>query len=154
LTKPEQFELLPGVAEAIKMINKSGYLAIVITNQPVIARGDCTWENLQQIHDKMETELGKEGAFLDAIYICPHHKDKGFEGERPEYKYDCECRKPKPGLLLQAANDFNIDLAESIMIGDSDSDKQAGNNSGISLTIKVKTNESNALVNVVEKFNH
>lgn len=130
LTKPEQFELLPDVAEAIKMINKSGYLAIVVTNQPVIARGDCTWEELQQIHDKMETELGKEGAFLDAIYICPHHKDKGFEGERPEYKFDCECRKPKPGLLLQAAKDFNIDLSQSIIIGDSDSDVLSGLNAG------------------------
>lgn len=130
LTKPEQFELLPGVAEAIKMINKSGYLAIIVTNQPVIARGDCTWEELQQIHDKMETELGKEGAFLDAIYICPHHKDKGFEGERPEYKFDCECRKPKPGLLLQAAKDFNIDLSQSIMIGDSENDRLAGERAG------------------------
>ena len=130
LTKPEQFELLPGVAEAIKMINKSGYLAIVVTNQPVIARGDCTWDELQQIHDKMETELGKEGAFLDAIYICPHHKDKGFEGERPEYKFDCECRKPKPGLLLQAAKDFNIELSQSFMVGDSESDIQAGKSAG------------------------
>lgn len=128
LTKPEQFELLPGVVEAIKRINKSGYLAIVVTNQPVIARGDCTWEELQEIHNKMETELGREGAFLDAIYICPHHKDKGFEGERPEYKFDCPCRKPKPGLLIQAAEDFNIDLSKSIMIGDSENDVQAGNN--------------------------
>lgn len=126
LTKPEQFELIPGVAEAIKKINKSGYLAIVVTNQPVIARGDCTWEELQEIHDKMETELGKGGAFVDAIYICPHHKDKGFAGERPEYKFDCECRKPKPGLLLQATKDFNIDLSQSIMIGDSDTDIKTG----------------------------
>ena len=130
LTKPEQFELLPGVAETIKLINKSGYLAIVVTNQPVIARGDCTWEELEQIHDKMETELGKEGAFLDAIYICPHHKDKGFEGERPEYKFDCECRKPKPGLFFQATKDYNIELSKSIMIGDSDSDIRAGYNAG------------------------
>ena len=115
---------------AIKMINKSGYLAIVVTNQPVIARGDCTWEELQQIHDKMETELGKEGAFLDAIYICPHHKDKGFEGERPEYKFDCECRKPKPGLLLQAAKEYNIELTESFMIGDDKRDVESGNNAG------------------------
>lgn len=126
LTKPEEFELLPGVSEAIKLINKSGYLAIVVTNQPVIARGDCTWEELQQIHDKMETELGKDGAFLDAIYICPHHKDKGFEGERPEYKYDCDCRKPKPGLFLKSALDYNIDLSQSFMIGDSDYDIEAG----------------------------
>lgn len=128
LTHPNQFELLPGAAEAIKLINKSGYLAIVVTNQPVIARGDCTWEELLQIHDKMETLLGKEGAFLDGIYICPHHKDKGFEGERPEYKFDCDCRKPKPGLLLQAAKDFNIDLSQSYMIGDSERDTYVGMN--------------------------
>ena len=130
LTKPDQFELLPGVAEAIKMINKSGYLAIVVTNQPVIARGDCTWDELQQIHDKMETDLGKEGAFLDAIYVCPHHKDKGFEGERPEYKYDCNCRKPKSGLLQQAAYDYNIDLSDSYMVGDSENDLKAGRAAG------------------------
>lgn len=130
LTKTEQFELISGAAEAIKMINKSGYLAIVVTNQPVIARGECTWEELLSIHDKMETELGKEGAFLDAIYICPHHKDKGFDGERAEYKYDCVCRKPKPGLLLLAARDFNIELSQSIMIGDNDSDLLSGANAG------------------------
>lgn len=147
LSKPEQFELLPGVAEAIKLINKSGYLAIVVTNQPVIARGDCTWEELQQIHDKMETELGKEGAFLDAIYICPHHKDKGFEGERPEYKFDCECRKPKPGLLLQAAKDFNIDMSQSIMVGDSDSDVITGKSAGLRNCFLV--NEGNSLLSII-----
>lgn len=126
LTRPDQFELLPGVAEAIKKINKSGYLAIVVTNQPVIARGDCTWEELRQIHDKMETELGKQGAFVDAIYVCPHHPDSGFAGERPEYKFACHCRKPQPGLLLQAARDFHIDLSRSVMIGDSHRDVEAG----------------------------
>ena len=138
VTRPEQFELLPDVAKAIKAINKSGYLAIVITNQPVIARGDCTFEQLQTIHNKMETELGKEGAFVDAIYVCPHHTDKGFSGERPEYKCDCDCRKPKPGLLLQAAKDFNIDLSQSYMIGDSDRDVKAGKNAGVKEAIKVE----------------
>ena len=138
LTKPEQFELLPGVADAIKMINKSGYLAVVVTNQPVIARGDCTWEELQQIHDKMETDLGKDGAFVDAIYVCPHHKDKGFEGERPEYKFECDCRKPKPGLLLQAAKDYNIDLSQSYMIGDSDNDVKAGQMAGCKFSFKIR----------------
>ena len=130
LRRAGEFELLPGVAEAIKAINKSGYLAIVVTNQPVIARGECTWEELQRIHDKMEMELGKEGAFVDAIYVCPHHPDKGFEGERSEYKFDCDCRKPKAGLFLQAAKDFNIDLSQSIMIGDSERDVEAGKNAG------------------------
>lgn len=146
LTKPEEFELIPGVAEAIGRINRSGYLAIVVSNQPVIARGDCTFEELQTIHDKMETELGKEGAFIDAIYFCPHHPDKGFVGERPEYKIDCDCRKPKPGMLLQAAKDWNIDLSESYMIGDSDRDIEAGRNAGVKRSIKIKTNQEKALL--------
>lgn len=149
VTKPEQFELIEGAAEAIKTINKSGYLAIVVTNQPVIARGDCTFEELQTIHDKMETELGKVGAFVDAIYVCPHHTDKGFEGERPEYKCNCECRKPKPGLLLQAAKDFNIDLSESYMIGDSYRDVEAGENAGVKKSIMVEENEENGLLELV-----
>ena len=142
LTKPEQFELIEGAAEAIRRINKSGYLAIVVTNQPVIARGDCTWEELQTIHDKMETELGKAGAFVDAIYVCPHHPDKGFEGERPEYKHECNCRKPAPGLLLQAAMDFNIDLSQSIMIGDGERDVEAGNKSRCFESLKIESNQS------------
>lgn len=149
VTKPEQFELIEGAAEAIKAINKSGYLAIVVTNQPVIARGDCTFEELQTIHDKMETELGKVGAFVDAIYVCPHHTDKGFEGERPEYKCNCDCRKPKPGLLLQAAKDFNIDLSESYMIGDSHRDVEAGENAGVKKSIMVEENEENGLLELV-----
>lgn len=152
VTKSEQFELLPGVAGAIKTINKSGYLVIVITNQPVIARGDCTFEQLQAIHNKMETELGKEGAFVDAIYVCPHHTDKGFSGERPEYKCDCDCRKPKPGLLLQAAKDFNIDLAQSYMIGDSDRDVRAGENAGVKEGIRVEENQKEALLQILKKI--
>lgn len=127
----DDFELIEGVTEAIKLINQSGYLAIVVTNQPVIARGEVTWEELNEIHKKMATLLGREGAYVDGIYICPHHPDKGFEGERPEYKIDCDCRKPKPGLLLQATKDFNIDLSESYMIGDSHRDVEAGENAGV-----------------------
>lgn len=152
VTKPEQFELIEGAAEAIKSINKSGYLAIVVTNQPVIARGDCSFEELQTIHDKMETELGKVGAFVDAIYVCPHHTDKGYEGERPEYKGICDCRKPKPGLLLQAAKDFNIDLSESCMIGDSYRDVEAGENAGVKKSIKVEENKENGLLNLIEQI--
>lgn len=152
VTKPEQFELIEGAAEAIKTINKSGYLAIVVTNQPVIARGDCTFEELQTIHDKMETELGKVGAFVDAIYVCPHHTDKGFEGERPEYKCNCDCRKPKPGLLLQAAKDFNIDLSESYMIGDSHRDVEAGENARVKKSIKVEENKAGTLMEVLNQI--
>lgn len=152
VTKPEQFKLIEGAAEAIKTINKSGYLAIVVTNQPVIARGDCTFEELQTIHDKMETELGKVGAFVDAIYVCPHHTDKGFEGERPEYKCNCDCRKPKPGLLLQAAKDFNIDLSESYMIGDSHRDVEAGENAGVMKSVKVDENKENGLLQAIKQI--
>lgn len=125
-----EFELLDGAADAIKKINASGYLAIVITNQPVIARGEVSFEKLERIHNKMETLLGKKGAYLDAIYFCPHHPHKGYEGERPELKFDCDCRKPKPGMLLKAAQDFNIDLAQSWMIGDGENDIRAGQNAG------------------------
>lgn len=125
-----EFELLDGAADAIKKINASGYLAIIITNQPVIARGEVSFEELERIHNKMETLLGKKGAYLDAIYFCPHHPHKGYEGERPELKFDCDCRKPKPGMLLKAAQDFNIDLAQSWMIGDGENDIRAGQNAG------------------------
>lgn len=126
----DEFELIDGVAEAIRAINESGYLAIVVTNQPVIARGEITWEELREIHNKMETLLGLEGAYLDGIYFCPHHPHKGYEGEISELKIDCDCRKPKPGLLLKAAEDFNIDMSQSWMIGDGENDVKAGEAAG------------------------
>lgn len=126
LRKEEEFELLPGAAAAIGAINASGYLAVVVTNQPVIARGEVTVSELQNVHNKMETLLGYDGAFVDAIYYCPHHPHKGYEGEIPELKVDCDCRKPKPGMLLQAAKDLNIDLSASWMVGDSENDVKAG----------------------------
>ncbi|MBQ7445130.1 MAG: HAD-IIIA family hydrolase, partial [Clostridia bacterium] len=126
LQNVDQFELLTGVTEAIKKINASGYLAILVTNQPVIARGELTVSGLREIHNKMETLLGAGGAYLDAIYYCPHHPHKGYAGEVMDLKIDCECRKPKPGMLLRAAEKFNIDLSASWMIGDSESDIKAG----------------------------
>lgn len=135
----DDFELIDGVAEAIRKINESGYLAIVVTNQPVIARGEVTKVQLENIHNKMETLLGKEGAYLDAIYYCPHHPHKGYEGEIPELKIDCDCRKPKPGMLIKAAEDFNIDLSESWMIGDGDNDIEAGIAAGCK-TIQITEN--------------
>lgn len=126
----DDFELLPCVTDAIKKINASGYLAIVVTNQPVIARGEVSFDELEQIHNKMETLLGAEGAYLDAIYFCPHHPHKGYEGEIPELKFDCDCRKPKPGMLIKAAEDFNIDLSQSWMVGDGENDIKAGSVAG------------------------
>ena len=140
LRKIEEMELLPGVAKAIRLINESGYLAIVVTNQPVIARGEVTYEGLEEIHDKMETLLGIEGAYIDRIYFCPHHPHKGYKGEISELKIDCECRKPKAGMLLKAAEDLNIDLSKSWMIGDSVADIQAGEKAGCK-SIKIKEGE-------------
>lgn len=126
----DELELLPGAAEAIRKINESGYLAIIATNQPVIARGEVTVPQLQEIHNKLETLLGQEGAYVDAIYYCPHHPHKGYEGEIPELKIECQCRKPKAGMLLQAAKDFNIDLSCSYMVGDGENDVLCGKNAG------------------------
>lgn len=148
----DDFELIEGVSEAIKMINQSGYLAIVVTNQPIIARGEVTWDELHEIHKKMDTLLGKDGAYIDGIYICPHHPDKGFEGERPEYKFDCNCRKPKPGLLQQAARDFNIDTSQSYMIGDSENDVVAGNNAGCKNSYLIRRNNADDLLKIVQKL--
>ena len=130
LRKPEELELLPGAAEAVRLINEAGYLAILATNQPVIARGEVTVPGLETIHNKLETLLGKEGAWLDAIFYCPHHPDRGFPGEVVELKMNCSCRKPKPGLLLQAAEKYNIDLASSWMVGDWEKDIQCGKAAG------------------------
>lgn len=149
LREVEQFELLPNTSEAIKKINNSGYLAIVVTNQPVVARGEVTFEQLDQIHNKMETLLGKDGAYLDGIYFCPHHPHKGFEGEIPELKVECECRKPKPGMLLQSAKDFNIDLSKSWMIGDSDNDILAGENAGC---FTARVTEKDSLYDIIERI--
>lgn len=137
----DKFELLPWAAENIRRINESGYLAVIATNQPVVARGELSFSELREIFDKMETLLGKEGAYLDAIYFCPHHPHRGFAGERPELKIECECRKPKPGMLLDAARDYNIDLSESVMIGDSECDIKAGMAAGCKKNILVASNE-------------
>jgi len=134
----DDLELLPRVAEAIHRLNHRGWRAVVVTNQPVIAKGFCTEEDLQNIHNKLETLLGHEHAFVDRIYYCPHHPEKGFAGERAELKIDCECRKPKPGMVLQAARDLNIDLAQSCLIGDTTTDVQTACNAGVK-SILVRT---------------
>jgi len=130
LRNQEEFQLLPEVEEAVKKLNESGYLSIVVTNQPVIARGEVTVNELELIHNKMETLLGMGGAYLDGIYYCPHHPHKGYEGEIKELKIECNCRKPKPGMLLEAAEDFNLDLKHCWMIGDGENDILAGKNAG------------------------
>jgi len=136
--RTEDFDLYPFAPEAIKRINKMGFLAVVVTNQSVLARGLCSEQDLEEIHKKMETVLGNYGAFVEAIYYCPHHPHGGFPEEVKELKIDCHCRKPKPGMLTDAAERFNIDLSASFMIGDSQRDIEAGKNAGCT-TIRVKT---------------
>lgn len=128
--REEQFALEDCAVEAIRKINQSGYLAIVITNQPVVARGLCQIEDVERIHMKMETLLGREGVYLDAVEFCPHHPDKGYPEENPDYKIPCHCRKPDIGMIEDCAERFNIDLTQSWMVGDTTIDIQTGVNAG------------------------
>ena len=131
LRDEKQFKLIGDVADSLKRLNKSGYLAIVVSNQPVIARGECSFEMQDIIMNKMETLLGECGAFVDGVYYCPHHPHSGFEGEVKELKFDCECRKPKIGMLLKAVEDYNLDLSKCGIIGDTNVDIMTGKNAGI-----------------------
>ncbi len=131
LKSADQFNLIDGVESAILKINKSEYLAIVISNQPVISRGECTFEEQNNIMNKMETLLGESGAYLDGIYYCPHHPHSGFDGEVKELKIKCNCRKPNIGLIEKAVEDFNLDLSKCYIVGDSNVDIQTGKNAGI-----------------------
>lgn len=131
LKSPGQVELLPGTAAAIRRLNRSGTLAVVITNQPVVARGDVSFEGLGRIHARLESLLGAGGAFLDGFYFCPHHPDKGFQGEVPELKVHCSCRKPEPGLIDKACRDLGIGRQDSWMVGDTTSDVEAGRRAGV-----------------------
>lgn len=138
LTAPDQLDLLPDVASAVRRLNRNATLAVVVTNQPVVARGDITFEGLSLVHARLESQLGAEGAFIDGLYFCPHHPDKGFPSEVPELKVPCLCRKPEPGLIDQACRDLSIDRRNSWMIGDTTSDIEAGRRAGIR-TILLRT---------------
>ncbi|NLJ96382.1 MAG: HAD family hydrolase [Clostridiales bacterium] len=139
LHKQEDIELEKNAAEAIKMINDSDFICIVISNQPVVARNLCSLEEAWNINRKLEELLYKEnGSYLDDIFICPHHPDKGYPEENKEYKIDCDCRKPKIGMILEAAKKHNIDLSKSYMVGDTTIDIMTGKNAGLQ-TILVKT---------------
>jgi len=131
LSRSDELRLIPGAAQAIRLLRHAGFRVVVITNQPVVARGDCTSLQLRHIHDCMEIELNREGAFLDGIYVCPHHPDKGFAGERPELKVACDCRKPADGMVRRAVRELNLDLARSWFIGDSTADVQTAYNCGV-----------------------
>jgi histidinol-phosphate phosphatase family protein len=131
LRSADELELLPVVAEAVRELNHEGWRTIVVTNQPAIAKGFCDEAELQKMHNKMEMLLGREHAFLDRIYFCPHHPKRGFIGERVELKIDCDCRKPKIGMIQKAVADLNIDLKQSWLIGDTTTDLQTAKNAGV-----------------------
>ena len=131
LNSPDQLELLPLAADAIRRLNRNGTLAVIVTNQPVVARGDLSFEDLDRIHARLESLLGAGGAYIDGLYFCPHHPDKGFPGEVVELKGTCSCRKPEPGLIDQACRDLDIGRLDSWMVGDTTSDIEAGRRAGI-----------------------
>ena len=124
---PSRYRVFPYSARAVRLLNEAGWLAILVTNQAGVARGYFTEEMIGAVHDRLKQELEKEGAHLDAIYYCAHHPSMG----EPPYRLDCNCRKPKPGLINQAARDFEIDLAESWMIGDRYSDIELARNARV-----------------------
>lgn len=150
ITSPNQLELISGAAEAIRRINKSGYLAIVVTNQPSIAMGRMSFAVLDEIHAKLDTLLGDSGAYTDALYFCPHHPDRGFDGEVAELKKVCDCRKPSGGMLRKAAEDFNIDLSQSFMVGDSDRDILAGIDAGCTPIFLTNSENTTEIKNIRE----
>ena len=126
VSSPEDLIIYPWAAEAIRLVNESGMKAIVITNQSGIARGLYTEETLHNIHGRLRDELARDGAQLDGIYYCPHHPRIGDD----RYRQFCECRKPHPGMLLQAAREHNVDLSRSFVIGDKSSDMNLATNAG------------------------
>jgi histidinol-phosphate phosphatase family protein len=143
VSKIEQLTLLPNVPAAIKELNRAAVPVIVITNQPVVARGDCDEAGLRAIHNKMETLLGAEGAYINDLYYCPHHPDKGFAGERVDLKIQCACRKPGIELIERASADWKIDLGKSWYIGDTTTDMRTAKTAGVR-SILVRTGHSGA----------
>lgn len=124
---PSRYHVFPYAAEAVRILNDAGWLAILVTNQAGVARGYFTEEMIKAVHGVLEDELSTAGARLDAIYYCAHHPSVG----EPPYRFDCDCRKPRPGLIRSAAAAFDIDLMRSWMIGDRYSDIELAHNAGV-----------------------
>ncbi len=126
--KMEDIDIFSFSAEAIRILNELHLLVVVVTNQPQVARGYLTEEDLKKMNNKIVGELKDDGAKIDAVYYCPHHPDKGFPGEKKEYKIECNCRKPKIGMVEGATKRFDIDLSKSFIVGDSTVDIKTGEN--------------------------
>lgn len=124
---PSRYKVFPYAAEAVRTLNEAGWLAVLVTNQAGVARGYFTEDVIGAVHEVLTAELLRQNAKLDAIYYCAHHPTVG---ESP-YRIDCDCRKPKPGLILTAAREMNIDLAQSWMVGDRYSDIELARNAGV-----------------------
>jgi histidinol-phosphate phosphatase family protein len=131
ITDPDQVHLFAGVSKAIHALNRSEYVVVMLTNQPVVARGETDERGLKLIHNRLEQILGRDRAYLDAIYYCPHHPDRGFPGENVKYKIRCACRKPALGMIECATADMNIDLTRSWSIGDASTDVEMARRAGI-----------------------
>lgn len=136
----DELVVIPGSGEAVRRLNDAEFRTVLVTNQPVIARGEVTTRGLATLHAKLETELARAGGFLDAIYYCPHHPDGGYPGEIAELKIACDCRKPRTGMIDRAARELNIDLGESWMIGDTTRDIETARRAGLR-SILVRTGE-------------
>ena len=143
ITRPSDLTLIPGIGDAINRAHAAGYLVGVVTNQPVVARGDVTMAELDAIHGRMEMLLAESRAFVDGIYVCPHHPDRGFPGEVAALKGPCGCRKPATGLVDQAVADLDLDASRSWLIGDTTSDVECARAAGL-LPVLVGTGHAGA----------
>ncbi|HLC45235.1 MAG TPA: HAD-IIIA family hydrolase, partial [archaeon] len=130
LTKYEQVKYIPGVFEAVKKLNDAGFAVVIVSNQPVVARNLATEKQVLEVQERINKDFGERGAELDAFYYCPHHPEKHHADGNPAYRMECECRKPKPGMLLKAAERLGIDLESSWMVGDQNRDVAAGKRVG------------------------
>ena len=140
LSEPSQVRLIPGAAEAVRVLNSAGMLVVIVTNQAGVARGYFPESRGAEVHDRLSALLAAHGARIDAYYHCPHHPTEGVG----EYRVECDCRKPRPGLLLRGARELDIDLARSWMVGDKLSDAEAGAAAGCR-TVLVRTGHGDEL---------
>jgi mannose-1-phosphate guanylyltransferase / phosphomannomutase len=151
LRDPQMLEILPGAPQAIKAFNDLGIATVIVTNQPVVARGLCGMEMVDHIHELIKMHLAEHGATLDAVYVCPHHQDTHHGEGVVALRRDCECRKPKAGMLLKAKDDLGLDLSECVMIGDSSTDIEAGQRAGLR-TVLLNTGAGRVKQDVVPDF--